>query len=475
MASSAFAGGLALAGYSPSPEREPIAQQDLLKLRREETDRNTTAHRRVLVRLLERTKAEYDRYTAGAQKEPPVLDVLIVSGGGDWGAFGAGFLKGWHKVPAQHPLAKPEFDVVTGVSTGTLIAPFAFLGDEPAIDQIVTLYRNPGADWVKQRGMLYFLPDNISFSEVPGLEREMRRHITMDMVRRIAKAGADGRMLVVNTTNLDDAGPRVFDLVEEAQRAADSGELERIHNIMLASAGIPGAFPFRIIDQELYVDGGVTGNILYGGRLVPAGTRGVRQTRAAFESALGVGGVRGLLLQPLAQRAVGLGTDHAIELCPVARGEADALDEHVVDAPASIAYVHAVVEGNLGALTRRHLRTHDRGAARLHRLAEEGDLLSARGFHLRQVRALEEVAEEGHELRLLLALERLPVSGERTSGNLVEVEHLSNDLPDLAQLVGPDGGIGPAVLHDGHEAPDCRFDRVARSSLRRGPCGPGRE
>jgi hypothetical protein len=264
--SSALSGGLSLAGYGPYPRREPIAQSDLLKLRRAEAERNTSAHRRVLVRLLERTKAEYDRYTAGAQKEPPVLDVLIVSGGGDWGAFGAGFLKGWCRVPAQHPLAKPEFDIVTGVSTGTLIAPFAFLGDEPAIDQIVNLYRNPGADWVKQRGMLYFLPDNISFSEVPGLEREMRRHITMDMVRRIAKAGADGRMLAVNTTNLDDAGPRVFDLVEEAQRAADSGELERIHDIMLASAGIPGAFPFRIIDQELYVDGGVTGNILYGGR-----------------------------------------------------------------------------------------------------------------------------------------------------------------------------------------------------------------
>jgi len=270
MASSTFAGGLAgglaLAGYGPSPKRDPIAQQDLLKLRREEAERNTTARRRVLLRLLERIKAEYDRYTSGAQKQPPVLDVLIVSGGGDWGAFGAGFLKGWHKVTGQHPLAKPEFDIVTGVSTGTLIAPFAFLGDEPSTDQIVTLYRNPEADWVKQRGMLYFLPDNISFSEVPGLEREMRRYVTMDMVRRIAKAGADGRMLVVNATNLDAAGPRVFDLVEEAQRAVDSGELERIHNIMLASAGIPGAFPFRIIDQELYVDGGVTGNILYGGR-----------------------------------------------------------------------------------------------------------------------------------------------------------------------------------------------------------------
>ena len=264
--SSTFAGGLALAGYGPFPERDPIAQQGLLKLRREEVERHTTARRRVLVRLLERTKAEYDRYTTGAQKEPPVLDFLIVSGGGDWGAFGAGFLKGWHKVPAQHPLAKPEFDIVSGVSTGTLIAPFAFLGDEPALDQIVTLYRNPGVDWVKQRGMLYFLPDNISFAEVPGLEREMRQHVTMDMVRRIAQAGADGRMLVVNTTNLDDAAPRVFDLIEEAQRAADSGELERIHNIILASAGIPGAFPFRIIDQELYVDGGMTGNILYGGR-----------------------------------------------------------------------------------------------------------------------------------------------------------------------------------------------------------------
>ena len=264
--SSALSGGLSLAGYRPHPRREPIAQPDLLELRSAEAERNTSAHRRVLLRLLERIKIEHDQYTAGALKEPPALDGLIVSGGGDWGAFGAGFLKGWHKVPAQHLLAKPEFDIVTGVSTGTLIAPFAFLGDEPAIDQIVNLYRNPAADTVKQRGRLYFLPDNISLSEVPGLEGELRRQITMDMVRRIAKAGADGRMLVVNTTNLDDAGPRVFDLVEEAQRAADSGELERIHEIMLASAGIPGAFPFRIIDQELYVDGGVTGNILYGGR-----------------------------------------------------------------------------------------------------------------------------------------------------------------------------------------------------------------
>ena len=127
-------------------------------------------------------------------------------------------------------------------------------------------YRNPGADWVKPRGRLYFLPNNISFAEVPGLEREVRNHLNMDMMRRIAKAGADGRFLAINTTNLDYAASHPFDLVAEARHALESGELDRIHNIVLASAGIPAAFPFRMIDQELHVDGGVTGNIIYGGR-----------------------------------------------------------------------------------------------------------------------------------------------------------------------------------------------------------------
>jgi hypothetical protein len=264
---SILATGLILAGCGPSMTRPPMTQQELLKLRTAGDEQSTAAGRELLGRLLERVKAEYDQYTAGARKTPPVIDIVIISGGGDWGAFGAGFLKGWQKVPAQHPLAKPEFDAVTGVSTGTLIAPFAFLGDAQSIDEIVDLYRNPQEDWVKQRGILYFLPDNISFAEVPGLEREIRKHITADMVRRIAKAGADGRLLLVNTTNLDTGTSRVFDLVAEAQRTANSDELERIHNIMLASAGIPGAFPFRIIDGELYVDGGVTGNIIYGGRI----------------------------------------------------------------------------------------------------------------------------------------------------------------------------------------------------------------
>ena len=250
-------------GYGASLRRAP---EDLLR-RRSTADEQSEAARELLGRLVERIKSRYDQDAASGRKEPPAVDILVISGGGDWGAFGAGFLKGWQKVPSYHPLAKPEFDAVTGVSTGTLIAPFAFLGDERSIEQIVNMYRNPKKDWVKQRGYLYFLPDNISFAEVPGLEREIRDHITVDMLRRIAKAGADGRLLLVNTTELDVGQPRVFDLVAEAQRVADSGQIERVHNIILASAGIPGAFPFRMIDGELYVDGGVTGNIIYGGRI----------------------------------------------------------------------------------------------------------------------------------------------------------------------------------------------------------------
>src|SRR5262245_52800384 len=259
--------GLVLGGCSPAMTRPPVTQPELLALRTRDDEQATATGRAILGRVLERTKAEYDQYTAGGRQTPPVIDILIISGGGDWGAFGAGFLKGWQQVPAQHPLAKPAFTAVTGVSTGTLIAPFAFLGDAQSIDEIVTLYRNPESDWVKQRGILYFLPNHISFAEVPGLEREMRNHITLTMLRRIAQAGADGRLLAVNTTDLDTGMSRVFDLVAEAQHAAASGQVDRVHNIMLASAGIPGAFPFRMIDDELYVDGGVTGNIIYGGRI----------------------------------------------------------------------------------------------------------------------------------------------------------------------------------------------------------------
>src|SRR5262245_7788326 len=102
------AGGLVLGGCGPAMTRPEVDRQKLLKLRSASDAEFTATGERIIMRLLQRTKSEYDRRAAAGQP-PPVIDILIVSGGGDWGAFGAGFLKGWLKVPAQHPLAKPEF------------------------------------------------------------------------------------------------------------------------------------------------------------------------------------------------------------------------------------------------------------------------------------------------------------------------------------------------------------------------------
>ena len=217
--------------------------------------------------LLQRNRVELDEYKAGRRPKPPVIDYLIISGGGDYGAFGAGFLRGWRTIPTSDPLARPHFDVVTGVSTGALISPFAFL-DDPADDaRIVDLYRNPRPDWVQLRWPLSILPYHLSLAAVPGLERDVKKYVTPEIVARIADPANARRLLFVNTTNLDDGTPRVFYLVPEARRAVQTGDLSRFQAILLASAGIPGAFPYREIDGAMYVDGFVTANLTFSARV----------------------------------------------------------------------------------------------------------------------------------------------------------------------------------------------------------------
>ena len=95
---------------------------------------------------------------ARQQRDPnTTLDFLLLSGGGDRGAFGAGFLLGWARV-APGPGALPKFDGVSGVSTGAFIAPFAFLGTPADYEMIDRLFRNPKPDWVERRGMLSSSP-----------------------------------------------------------------------------------------------------------------------------------------------------------------------------------------------------------------------------------------------------------------------------------------------------------------------------
>jgi hypothetical protein len=265
LASPGLAAAVVLAGCTTSElPRLPRTQADLITARQADEQQAEALRRDVVRRGIARTKAKYDAYAAGRAPAPPVIDILVLSGGGDWGAFGAGLLKGWGRVAG--PMARPEFEVVSGVSTGALIAPFAFLGDEPSIERIVELYRNPRQDWFRPRWLLAFLTGGASYGDIPGLEKDIYKTLDKTMLRRLVEAGQDGRLLAVNTSNLDFGEMRAWDLVAEAKRALETGESDRVHRILLASSAIPGAFPPREIDGGLYVDGALTGNILYGGR-----------------------------------------------------------------------------------------------------------------------------------------------------------------------------------------------------------------
>ena len=240
-------------------QRRPVQdEQDLLRERTELRQKLAQEGLDIMTGLIERMRER-------RVKDPnATLDVLAISGGGDWGAFGTGFLRGWGEVK-DPAMRRPEFDVVSGVSTGALIAPFAFLGTEKDLETVDSLYRNPKADWVRTRGILFFLPDNASFAEVPGLEREVDEVISEDFIRRVADQTSRGRALLINTTNLDDGSPQPFRWGKEAQAAVAAHDPTKLRNILLASSGIPGAFPPREIDGSIYVDGAVTSNIIYGG------------------------------------------------------------------------------------------------------------------------------------------------------------------------------------------------------------------
>ena len=240
-------------------QRRPVQEeQELLRERVELREKLSKEGLDIMTGLIERMRER-------RAKDPnATLDVLAISGGGDWGAFGSGFLRGWGEVK-DPAMRRPEFDVVSGVSTGALIAPFAFLGTEQDLQTVDDLYRNPKSDWVRTRGILFFLPDNASFAEVPGLEREVDEVISDKFIERVAEQSAQGRVLLINTTNLDDGSPQPFRWGREAQAAVAAHDPTKLRNILLASSGIPGAFPPREIDGSIYVDGAVTSNIIYGG------------------------------------------------------------------------------------------------------------------------------------------------------------------------------------------------------------------
>lgn len=259
----------------------PALAQDELERRRaislRESENDIIASRGKAVARMYR---EWCDFRSGQAKEPPVFDVLILSGGGDYGAFGAGFLRGWAQrtraqdapdappiAPVDHTLPDlrlPEFDVVTGVSTGALIAPYAFIGDDASLQRVLDLYSEPKQDWVELRDLFFFLPGRESFMDTSGLWRDIRAQIDEEVIEKIAAGSRRGRVLAIGTTDLDLGVLKPWRLSLEAEVAAETGDPTRVHEILLASAAIPGVFPPVIIDDTLYVDGGTTSNIIFG-------------------------------------------------------------------------------------------------------------------------------------------------------------------------------------------------------------------
>lgn len=219
-------------------------------------DLSRTAVRRVLA---ERAAEA----AAGRDPAGQTVDMLILSGGGDYGAFGAGVLKGWGEV-ADPTWSRPEFDVVTGVSTGALIAPLAFAGTDEAYERAFRIYQDPKPDWFKERGLIEFLFRKQSLTDTKGLRKEVVNTMDESIINAIANGHRNDRVLVVGTTNLDLGLMTMWDLAGVADRVS-RGEQERehFHDIVMASAAIPAVFPPVEINGDLHVDGGVTRNIAY--------------------------------------------------------------------------------------------------------------------------------------------------------------------------------------------------------------------
>ena len=262
------AAALLLTACASSDPRKIQTDAELAKWAAEDTSRTMAASQDAVDRMIVRAEKKF-AVAGGAQ---PVLDFLALSGGGDFGAFGAGFLVGWGQV-TDPQWKRPEFDAVTGVSTGALIAPFAFIGTDEACLAVEEFYRNPKEDWVRDRGWLFFLPSNPSFMAIKGLERDVRTAIDARRFEQIVQGARDGRALLVSATDLDLGRQKVWNVSVEAQK--DGSDPDRVRRMLLASAAIPAIFPPVEIDGGIYADGGVTANVLL--RLAPRNPDGVLQ------------------------------------------------------------------------------------------------------------------------------------------------------------------------------------------------------
>lgn len=201
----------------------------------------------VLARLVRRVVARGD----GS------LDVLMLSGGGQNGAFGTGFLRGWRSRTDE---AMPQFDLITGISTGALQAPYALLGTTVAMDTLTELYRNaqervaPSIDWWS------WLRKTGGLVNTKKFDHTLRQSVNGEFGAQLRQALGTDRQVVFATTDYDLGIGRTW-LLADALGVGDAG-LARTQLLLKAATSIPGIFPPVIVDGHVHGDGGVITNVL---------------------------------------------------------------------------------------------------------------------------------------------------------------------------------------------------------------------
>ena len=210
---------------------------------------------------IEKARATRERANIPASKIPQTT-FLAISGGGDDGAFGAGLLLGW---TARGD--RPQFNVVTGISTGALSAPFAFLGPEYD-DKLKQVYTETGVEDIFHKEPILGIISGDAATDTTPLKRLIARYLDETMIRRIGEEYEKGRLLLIATTNLDQARSVIWNIGAIA-RSPDPRARELIIEVLRASASIPGAFPPVMLDvtvdgkryEEMHVDGGAMAQV----------------------------------------------------------------------------------------------------------------------------------------------------------------------------------------------------------------------
>ncbi len=218
----------------------------------------------IISQRLDQYRAAHADYYAAHGSYPP-LNYLAISGGADDGAFGAGFLSGWSASGTR-----PDFAMVTGVSTGALIAPFVFIGPQYD-DKLRTLYTNTHTNGILDSSLfslLEGLTGGLAVTDNKPLVKMIDENITPEVMAAIAVEYKKGKRLFIGTTNMEAQRGVIWDIGAIAT-SGNPGALKLIQKIILASVSVPGIFEPVFINvqvgdkhyDEIHADGGVVSQV----------------------------------------------------------------------------------------------------------------------------------------------------------------------------------------------------------------------